>query len=494
MEPLLSQPEKPREAAVSGNLLLWEHLRSTLLHLLNLSILILFFLIESYLIILQHHLNPFYHLLTFSSLLVLLVSLSSYCLRAPSPVYVVDYVCFKPPNFCRIPFSSFLEHTQMMGDSFDSKGVAFMEKIMNLSGLSEQTYLPPGLHFIPPRSGHQEAINEVRMVLFPIFQQLLSNNKLSPKDIDILVVNCSGFCPDPSLASIIVNNFDMRDDVKTFNLTGMGCSANTVAVDMVRNIMKTHRRCNAVILSTEILSTGWYPGKERAFLVLNCIFRMGGAAVLLSNKREAKSVAKYKVLWSLRTQGAFDDRRYNAAIRDEDSQGITGMKLNGDVLYVAGETLRTHIPILGAKFLPITEILRFLASAFKKKFLDDKDSETEIYVPNFKSAIQHFCFPATGKSVVRETAKRLKLGDIDMEAALMTLYRFGNQSSASLWYELAYLEAKERVKKGDKVWQLGMGTGPKCNSLVLQCIRPILGEAQKGPWADSIHKYPILLP
>lgn len=225
-------------------------------------------------------------------------------------------------------------------------------------------------------------------------------------------------------------------------------------------------------------------------MVLNCIFRMGGAAVLLSNKREAKTAAKYKLLWTLRTQGAFDDRRYNAAFRDEDSQGITGMRLNGDVLHVAGETLQSHIPILGAKFLPITEILRFLASAFKKKFLD---KSAEIYVPNFKSALQHFCFPATGKSVVRETAKRLKLGDIDMEPALMTLYRFGNQSSSSLWYEMAYLEAKERVKKGDKVWQLGMGTGPKCNSLVLECIRPIKGEAQNGPWADCIDKYPIAL-
>ncbi|MCI28161.1 3-ketoacyl-CoA synthase 5-like, partial [Trifolium medium] len=74
----------------------------------------------------------------------------------------------------------------------------------------------------------------------------------------------------------------------------------------------------------------------------------------------------------------------------------------------------------------------------------------------------------------------------------MTLHRFGNQSSSSLWYELAYLEAKEKVKKGDNIWQLGMGSGPKCCSVVLKCIRPIFGEYEKGPWGDCIHQYPIL--
>lgn len=85
----------------------------------------------------------------------------------------------------------------------------------------------------------------------------------------------------------------------------------------------------------------------------------------------------------------------------------------------------------------------------------------------------------------------LKLGEMDMEAALMTLHRFGNQSSSSLWYELAYMEAKERIKKGDRVWQLGMGSGPKCISIILDCVRPIKGEAAWGPWADSIHQYPV---
>lgn len=206
----------------------------------------------------------------------------------------------------------------------------------------------------------------------------------------------------------------------------MGCSANSLAVDMARNIMKTHDNSNVVILSTEILSTGWYPGRERPFMILNCIFRVGGTAILLSNKKEAKRDGKYRLLWTRRTQGAFDDKGYYSAYRDEDSSGITGVRLNGDVLQVAGDTLRSHIPIVGARFLPLTEELRFVGSVLMYK------RSKEIYIPNFRRAFQHFCFPATGKSVVRETAKRLKLGDKEMEAALMTLHRFGNQSSAGM--------------------------------------------------------------
>ncbi|KAK6118037.1 hypothetical protein DH2020_048202 [Rehmannia glutinosa] len=351
------------------------------------------------------------------------------------------------------------------------------------------TYLPPEIHFIPPKSSHQEAIKEVHIALSPVFEDLLAKTKISPKDIDVLIVNCSGFCPSPSLSSIMVNKYSMREDVKSFTISGMGCSASALAIDMAEKILKTHENFNAVILSTEILSTGWYPGKEHTMMVLNCVFRMGAAAILVSNKKEAKKRAKYKLLYSLRTQRAFDDKGYYSAFREEDSDGFTGVTLRRDLLQVAGETLRSNITILGSKILPYTEMIFYAYSIIKKKYLD---KSTEIYVPNFKRVVQHFCLPASGKPVIREIGKGLKLGERDMEPALMTLHRFGNQSSSSLWYELGYIEAKERVKKGDKVWQLGMGSGPKCNGLVWECIRPIVGEAQRGVWADCIDKYPVL--
>ncbi|KAL2480915.1 3-ketoacyl-CoA synthase 5 [Abeliophyllum distichum] len=376
-----------------------------------------------------------------------------------------------------------------MMDLWDSESVDFMAKILTHSGQGEQTYLPPAIHYIPPKSGHPEAIQEVHMVLFPVLENLLNKTRISPADIDILIVNCSGFCPAPSLSSIIINKYCMREDIKSYNISGMGCSASVLAIDIAKNILETHKNSNAVILSTEILSTGWYPGKERPKMVINCMFRTGAAAILVTNKKEAKRTAKYQLLWSLRTLRAFDDKAYYSAFREEDSDGFTGVTLRRELLQVVGETLRSNISLLGLKVLPFTEIIRYVVSIIKKRFMN---KSTEIYVPNFKSVIQHFCLPSPGKPVIREIGKGLKLAERDMEPALMTLHRFGNQSSSSLWYELAYMEAKERVKKGDTVWQLGMGSGPKCNSQVWKCIRPIVEEAQKGAWADSIHMYPIV--
>ncbi|KAK7270543.1 hypothetical protein RIF29_23762 [Crotalaria pallida] len=426
----------------------------------------------------------FHFLLLFALFLCFLLK---HFLSKPSPVYLVDSSCFKPPSHCRATFSKFLENASMF-DVFNTESVAFMAKVLKSSGQSEDTYLPPALHYIPPKTYQNESIKEVQMVLFPIMDDLLSKTNLSPFDIDILIINCSGFCPSPSLTSIIINKYTMRSDIKSYNVSGMGCSASALCIDMAQNLLRVHKNSNAIVLSTEILSTGWYSGNEKSKLLINCSFRMGSAAILLSNKKEAKKNAKYKLVRTLRTQRSFDNTAYLSAIREEDSEGKLGVTLKRDLLHVAGETLRSNISILGSEILPLSERLYYGASVIKKRFIKSEG----IYVPNFKTVIQHFCLPCSGRPVIREVGKGLKLRESDIEAALMTLHRFGNQSSSALWYQLAYLEAKERVHCGDKVWLLGMGSGPKCNSVVLKCIRTMVGESNKGPWADCIHQYPIL--
>ncbi|KAK3022191.1 hypothetical protein RJ639_047013 [Escallonia herrerae] len=459
-------------------------LTSALSEVLRVSSLLLVFSTE--ILFIAQKREPIYHALPFSCFLLFFI-LKTYLSR-PSQVYLVDFSCFRPPNSWRVPFSTYLEHARMF-NIFDEESLSFMARMLTSSGQSENTYLPPALHYIPPRSTDQESIDEFQMVAFPVFEDLMSKTNLSPRDIDILIVNSSVICPSPSLSSIIINKYALRDDVKSFNLSGMGCSASAICIDIAQNILKTLKNSNAVIISTEILSTGWYSGKERPMLILNCSFRTGSAAILLTNKREEKKIPKYVLLRSLRTQRAYNDLAYNSAMREEDSNGLIGFALKKDLMKAVGETLMSNFTILGSLTFPFTEKIRYAVSIIWKRFFD---KSAEVYIPSFRSIIQHFCLPTSGKTLIGEIGKGLKLGEKDVEAALMTLHRFGNQSSSSLWYELAYMEGKERVKKGDKVWMLGFGSGLKCTSLVWKCVGHIVGEAQRGPWADSIDSYPVL--
>ena len=74
---------------------------------------------------------------------------------------------------------------------------------------------------------------------------------LHPRDIDILVVNCSLFNPTPSLSAMIVNHFKMRGDVLSYNLAGMGCSAGVIAIGLAQRMLRTEPGKYALVVSTE---------------------------------------------------------------------------------------------------------------------------------------------------------------------------------------------------------------------------------------------------
>ncbi|WCJ22492.1 3-ketoacyl-CoA synthase 1 [Euphorbia peplus] len=419
------------------------------------------------------------------------VVIGFYFLRRSTPVYLVDYACYKPEDERKSSVEAFIKMTEESG-SFDDDTVQFQKRVSTRSGLGDETYLSRGITSRPPNLCLAEARAEAEAVMFGSLDSLFSKTGVNPREIDILIVNCSLFNPTPSLASMIVNHYKLRSDIKSYNLGGMGCSAGLISVDLAKDLLTANPNSLAIVVSTENITQNWYFGKEKSMLLPNCIFRMGGAAVLLSNKAKDKRRSKYQLVHTVRTHKGADDKHYNCVYQREDNEGNVGVSLARELMAVAGDALKTNITTLGPLVLPLSEQFMFFVSLVRRKLFKAK---VKPYIPDFKLAFEHFCIHAGGRAVLDEMEKNMELTDWHMEPSRMTLHRFGNTSSSSLWYELGYTEAKGRVSGGDRVWQIAFGSGFKCNSAVWKALRNIsVSELKGNPWADSIDSYPVKVP
>jgi len=192
----------------------------------------------------------------------------------------------------------------------------------------------------------------------------------------------------------------------------------------------------------------------------------------------------------VRTLRGAADSAYRCVYQEEDERGNVGINLSKDLMNIAGDALRANITAMGPLVLPASEQLLFALSFMARKVLNKR---IRPYIPDFRTAFEHFCIHAGGRAVLDELESILALTAWHMEPSRMTLHRFGNTSSSSLWYELAYIEAKGRMHRGDRVWQIGFGSGFKCNSAVWKCLRTIKAPTN-GPWDDCIDRYPVEVP
>ncbi|XVE94707.1 hypothetical protein REPUB_Repub02eG0031900 [Reevesia pubescens] len=417
---------------------------------------------------------------------ILVFGLTVFIMTRPRPVYLVDYSCYRAPDHLKAPYGRFMEHSRLTGD-FDESSLEFQRKILERSGLGEETYVPKAMHNIPPTSSMAAAREEAEEVMFGALDILFKNTNVIPKEIGILVVNCSLFNPTPSLSAMIVNKYKLRGNIRSFNLGGMGCSAGVIAVDLAKDLLQVHRNTYAVVVSTENITQNWYFGNKKSMLIPNCLFRVGGSALLLSNKSKDRRRAKYKLIHVVRTHRGADDKAFRCVYQEQDDAGKTGVSLSKDLMAIAGGALKTNITTLGPLVLPISEQLLFFTTLLVKKLFN---ASVKPYIPDFKLAFDHFCIHAGGRAVIDELEKNLQLLPIHVEASRMTLHRFGNTSSSSIWYEVAYIEAKGRMRKGNRVWQIAFGSGFKCNSAVWQALRNVK-PSSNGPWEDCIDNYPV---
>ncbi|KAL9449171.1 hypothetical protein AB3S75_011159 [Citrus x aurantiifolia] len=307
---------------------------------------------------------------------ILVFGLTVFIMTRPRPVYLVDYSCYKPPHNLKASYDKFMEHSKLTGD-FDESSLGFQRKILERSGLGEETYFPEAMHAIPPKPSMAAAREEAEQVMY----------------------------------------------------------------------------------------------------------------VLLSNKRKDRRRAKYRLVHIVRTHKGADDKAFRCVYQEQDDRGKTGVSLSKELMAIAGGALKTNITTLGPLVLPVSEQLLFFATLVIKKLFN---RNVKPYIPDFKLAFDHFCIHAGGRAVIDELEKNLQLLPVHVEASRMTLHRFGNTSSSSIWYELAYIEAKGGMCRGHRVWQIAFGSGFKCNSAVWQALQNVK-PSHHSPWEDCIDNYPVKL-
>ncbi|MES1920649.1 3-ketoacyl-CoA synthase 11 [Bonamia ostreae] len=170
----------------------------------------------------------------------------------------------------------------------------------------------------------------------------------------------------------------MRENIKSFNLGGMGCSAGLISVDLASDLLKSSNFKYALVVSTENITMNWYKGSnkvskktfDQSMLIPNTLFRVGGAALILTNANCRN--CKMELLHLVRTHKGRDDACFDCISQEEDDKGIIGVRLNKNILKVAGKALKTNITVLAPLTLPWLEQAKYILNAFARALLERK--------------------------------------------------------------------------------------------------------------------------
>merc|ERR1712196_332482 len=137
-------------------------------------------------------------------------------------VYCLDFSVFEPPKDWKVTHEFIIDTFRKSNPNFTEESLEFMERLIQRAGTGNGTHWPPGLR----NNEHtlEQARLESEIVLSGVVEDVLKKTNTQPKDIDILIINCSLYSPTPSMCAMIANKFKMRADLDSYNLSGMGCS------------------------------------------------------------------------------------------------------------------------------------------------------------------------------------------------------------------------------------------------------------------------------
>ncbi|GAX73324.1 hypothetical protein CEUSTIGMA_g778.t1 [Chlamydomonas eustigma] len=260
-----------------------------------------------------------------------------------------------------------------------------------------------------------------------------------------------------------IRRFKMRSDIQSYHLGGMGCGTGVVGINLVRDLLKARPNSVALFVPSEITTYAFYDGKEKQRMVANAIFRMGGAAIMFTNKPSMRSVSKYQLVHAVRVHQGCNSDSYGCMSWGPDGDGVNGVYLGKNLVACAGAAIESAIRLMAPRVMTWQQYGEALYNMAQRNVLGNK--EVPDYVPDFTKCISHFAIHA-GKVMGQ------KLSD-----TLYCMIRKSDGTEAvrySVLYDFVATYSVHVVSQ--TVLQLGVGGGVKAGCNVWRALRNIQGD------------------
>jgi len=251
-------------------------------------------------------------------------------------------------------------------------------------------------------------------------QRVLDKAGCTAQEIDFVVTTtCTGrLCPN--LDAQFVREFSMKDRVQRVHVGDMGCASGMIALQQAYNHLMAFPDHRALIVSVEICSSTYYFDDSLETAVANAIFADGAAAAVMTADG-----------------GGIEVMGHMSLVRSEylDLMGFTYP--NGRPRILLSKEIRG---IGGA-----------MMKGLAKAILDQYDLKQE--------DIRFWVLHSAGRGVLERAQRTMGLCDADLAFSRQVLRRFGNMSSATVWFVLNEVIHSGQVSPGDLGIMMALGPG-----------------------------------
>ncbi|HYE33498.1 MAG TPA: 3-oxoacyl-[acyl-carrier-protein] synthase III C-terminal domain-containing protein [Methylomirabilota bacterium] len=253
---------------------------------------------------------------------------------------------------------------------------------------------------LTPDSLHSRFSKAAPELALQAAEKALAQARLTPADIDGLVIStCTGYlCP--GLTSYVSERMGIPTSAHMLDLVGHGCAAAAPTLRAAEGMLASKQAKVVLAICVEVCSAALYLDNDPGVLISACLFADGAGAMILAH--EPSQISGRTVRWrGSRGMLSHQDRDF---LRFESRGGMLRNLLSREVPTLVGKHAAS-----------------VLQTAQKELEFDRAD-------------IQQWIVHAGGRDILHSVQLALRLAPQDLERSAEILREFGNVSSSSVFF------------------------------------------------------------